>query len=60
VGQQSFKDLFSGQSDFGRNRFRRKIVGIDFIFAQLVMNAQLIEQADRIGLVGHGKAQSAR
>jgi len=50
---QRFENLLGRQSDFGGDGFGGQVVGIDLVFAQLIANAVLIEQARGVGLGGH-------
>ena len=51
---QRLENLFRGQVDFRGDSFRREILGIDFVLAQLIANRELIEEANGVGLGSQG------
>ncbi len=50
---QRFENLLWRKSNLLRDCFRCQVVGIYFVFPQLIVNAELIQQASRIRLVCH-------
>jgi putative membrane protein len=48
---QRLENLLRRQTNLGRNRFRSKIVGIDLVLAQLVVDSHLVEQPRRVCLL---------
>ena len=51
---QRFEDLLSRQSYFCGYGFGRQVVGINLVLPQLISDTQLVEQAGRVGFLGHG------
>ena len=55
ASDQRFEDLLGGQADLGGHRFGGQVFGIDFVGAQFVMDAELIEQPGGVGFRRHFK-----
>src|SRR5262249_6925483 len=53
LGNQRFEKLFRRQTDFDGNGLGCKIVGIDFVYAQLVADSHLVQETDSIGFLRH-------
>jgi hypothetical protein len=52
ANDERFEDLFRREADFRGDTLGREVVGIDFVFAQLVCDVVLIEEANGVGLHG--------
>ena len=53
ASDQRFENLLRRQSNLECNRFRGEVVGIHFVFAQLVTDSQPIKQAGRVRFRWH-------
>ncbi len=58
VGEESFEDLFRGETDLARDGDGGEIVGVDLVGAEFVGDAERVEQAGGVGL--HSAALGGR
>jgi len=53
ASDQRLENLLGRKADLGGDGFSGQVFGIDFVFAKLVGNTQLVEKSHGIGLMRH-------